>query len=102
MYREVHYLSSRDQRVSNKDNVFNVYTGGFSNTYSYSSVLEAVVQPAKALENNICCSSLQKYAVETAYMFLGDIKLVSVTTMRVEGEEEALRHRQSRDLRWDI
>jgi len=26
-------------------------------------------------------------------MFLGDIKLVSVTKMRVEEEEEALRHR---------
>jgi len=39
-------------------------------------------------------------------MFLGDITLVLVTTIRVEEEEveeeEVLRYRQSRDSRWDL
>ena len=61
-----------------------------------SLVSEVVVWPTKALENNIYCSSLQKYIIETAWMFLGSIALALVITMRVEKEKEAPRHRDSR------
>ena len=69
-----------------------------SSLIANSSVLE-VVQLVRALENNICCSSLQKCAEETACTFLGGVKLVLVITMRVEEEEKALRYRWSRDFR---
>jgi len=49
-----------------------------------SSVLEAVVWLARALENNIYRSSLQKCTVEKAYMLLVSIILVLIITMRVE------------------
>jgi len=62
-----------------------------------SSVSGAVVLLAGALENNIWWPSLQKYVAEIACMFLRGIALASVTTTRVEKEEKALRHRQSRD-----
>ena len=61
-----------------------------------SLVLEAVVWPAGALENNTYCSSFQKYIIEIACMFLGSIELALVITMRVEEEKEVLRHRDSR------
>jgi len=62
-----------------------------------SSVLGAVIRLAGILEDNICCSSFQKYMAEIAYMFLGGVILTSVTTMRVGKKEEALRYTQSRD-----
>jgi len=44
-----------------------------------SLVLEAVVLLAGTLEDDIWWPSFQKYAVETAYMFLEGITLISVT-----------------------
>ena len=49
-----------------------------------SSVLEAVVWLARALENNIYCSGLQKCTVEKAYMLLVSIILVLIIIIRVE------------------
>jgi len=60
----------------------------------------AVVLPAEALEDDIWWPSLQKCVAEIACMFLGGIALASVTTTRVEEEEEASRQRQSRDSKW--
>ena len=40
-----------------------------------------VVQPARALENNICCPSLQKYIAVIVCIFL---EVISVTTIRVK------------------
>jgi len=68
-----------------------------SSLIANSSASEAVVLPAGALEDDIWWPSLQKYAAEIAYMFLGGIALTSVTITRVEGEEEASRQRRSRD-----
>jgi len=58
-----------------------------------SSALEAVVLPADALENDTYWPKFQICAAETACMHLEDITLTSVTTTRVEGEEEASRQR---------
>ena len=58
-----------------------------------SSASEAVVLPARALEDNTCWSKFQICAAETAYMYLEGITLASVTTTRVEGEKEASRQR---------
>ena len=62
-----------------------------------SSASEAVVRPAGAFEDDIWWPSLQKCAAKIACMFLGGIALALVTTTRVEEEEEASRHRRSRD-----
>ena len=62
-----------------------------------SSASGAVVLPAGALEDDTWWPSLQKCAAEIACMFLGGIALASVTTTRVEEEEEASRQRRSRD-----
>jgi len=62
-----------------------------------SSASEAVVRPAGAFEDDTWWPSLQKCAAEMACMFLRGIALASVTTTRVEGEEEASRQRRSRD-----
>jgi len=64
-----------------------------------SSASGAVVLPAGALEDNICWPKFQMCTAETACMRLEDITLASVTTTRVEEEEEASRHSQSRDCR---
>jgi len=60
---------------------------------------EAVVLPVGVFENNTWWPSLQKCAAEIACMFLGGIALASVTTTRVEGEEEVSSQRWSRDCR---
>ena len=62
-----------------------------------SSASGVVVLPAGALEDDVWWPSLQKCAAEIAHIFLGGIALASVTTTRVEEEEEASRQRQSRD-----
>ena len=62
-----------------------------------SSASGAVVLPAGAFEDNTWWPSLQKCAAKIAYMFLGGIALASVTTTRVEEEEEASRQRRPRD-----
>ena len=54
---------------------------------------------AGALEDETCWPKFQICAAETACMCLEGITLVSVTTTRVEGEEEASRQSQSRDCR---
>ena len=64
-----------------------------------SSALEAVVLPADVLENDTYWPKFQICAAETACMHLEDITLASVTTTRVEEEEEASRQRWSRDYR---
>ena len=64
-----------------------------------SSASEAVVLPAGALEDDTYWPKFQICAAETACMHLEGITLVSVTTTRVEGEEEASRQRWSRDCR---
>jgi len=56
-----------------------------------SSASGAVVLLARALEDDTCWPKFQIYAVETACMHLEGITLASVTTIRVEGEEEASR-----------
>jgi len=53
-----------------------------------NSVSRAVARPAGALDDNICSLSLQKWATETVYMFLGGIILASVATTSVDGSEE--------------
>ena len=62
-----------------------------------SSASVAVVRPAGAFEDDTWWPSLQKCTAEIACMFLGGIALVSVTTTRVEEEEEASRQSRSRD-----
>jgi len=47
-----------------------------------------VIQPARALENNICCPSLQKCTVEIVCIFLESIVLISVTTIRVKKPQD--------------
>jgi len=64
-----------------------------------SSASGAVVLLAGVLEDDICWPTFQICAVETACMRLEGITLASVTTTRVEGEEEASRQSQSRDCR---
>jgi len=64
-----------------------------------SSVSGVVVLPAGALEDNTCWPKFQRCTAETACMHLEGITLASVTTTRVEGEEEALKQRQPRDCR---
>ena len=56
-----------------------------------SSASGAVVLLAGALEDDTCWPKFQIYAAETACMRLEGITLASVTTTRVEGEEEASR-----------
>ena len=65
-----------------------------------SSALGAVVLLARALEDDIWWPSLQKCAAEIACMFLEGIALASVTTTKVEEEEEASKQEQSRDSKW--
>jgi len=64
-----------------------------------SSASGAVVLPAGALEDDTCWPKFQRCAAETACMRLEGITLASVTTTRVEGEEEASRQRRLRDCR---
>ena len=64
-----------------------------------SSASEAVVLPAGVLENNTCWPKFQRCTAETASMCLEGITLASVTTTRVEEEEEASRQSWSRDCR---
>ena len=64
-----------------------------------SSVSGVVVLLARAFEDDTWWPNLQKCVAETACMFLGDIALTSVTTTRVEEEEEASKQRWSRDCR---
>jgi len=64
-----------------------------------SSALGAVVLPAGVLEDNTCWHKFQICAAETACMCLEGITLASVTTTRVEGEEEPSKQRQSRNCR---
>ena len=59
----------------------------------------AVVLLAGALEDDTCWPRFQRCAAETACMHLEDITLASVTTIRVEEEEEASRQSWSRDYR---
>jgi len=54
-----------------------------------NSVSRAVARPAGALDDDTCSLSLQKWATETACIFLGGMTLVSVATTSVDGLEEA-------------
>ena len=58
-----------------------------------SLALEVVVWLAEALEDNICCSDFQKCTAETAYVFLENITLALVITIRVEEKKEASKNR---------
>ena len=60
----------------------------------------AVILLAGVLEDNTCWPKFQICVAESACMRLEGITLASVTTTRVEGEEEASRQSQSRDYRW--
>ena len=64
-----------------------------------SSASGAVVLPAGVLEDDTYWPKFQICTAETACMHLEGITLASVTTTRVEEEEEASRQRQSRDCR---
>jgi len=44
---------------------------------------------AGALDDDTCSPSLQKWATETACMFLGGMTLASVMTTSVDGSKEA-------------
>ena len=48
-----------------------------------NSASRAVARPAGALDDDTCSPSLQKWATETACMFLGEIILASVATTSV-------------------
>jgi len=54
-----------------------------------NSASRAMAHPADALDDDTCSSSLQKWATETACMFLGGITLASVATTSVDRSEEA-------------
>jgi len=71
-----------------------------SSLMANSSALEAVVLLAGALEDDTCWPNFQRCTAETACMHLEGITLVSVTTTRVEEEEETSRQRRSRDSKW--
>jgi len=58
-----------------------------------NSVSRAIVLPARILKNDICWPKFQRCTAETACMHLEGITLASVTTTKVEGEEEASRQR---------
>jgi len=55
-----------------------------------NSASRAVARPAGALDDDTCSPSLQKWATETACMFLGGMTLVSVATTSINESEEAL------------
>ena len=61
-----------------------------------NSVSRTVDHPAGTLDDDICSPSLQKWAADTAYMFLEGMTLVSVTMTSVERSVEVLWWRQSR------
>jgi len=55
-----------------------------------NSASRAVAHPADTLDDDDTCSpSLQKWATETACMFLGRMTLASVATTSIDGSEEA-------------
>jgi len=54
-----------------------------------NSASRAVARPAGTLDDDTCSPSLQKWATETACMFLGGITLALVATTSVDGSEEA-------------
>jgi len=54
-----------------------------------NSVSRAVACPAGALDDDTCSPSLQKWATETACIFLGGITLASVATTSVNRLKEA-------------
>jgi len=54
-----------------------------------NSASRAMARPAGALDDDICSPNLQKWATETACMFLEGITLASVATTSVDGSEEA-------------
>jgi len=54
-----------------------------------NSASRAMAHSADALDDDTCSSSLQKWATETACMFLGGITLASVATTSVDRSEEA-------------
>jgi len=70
-----------------------------SSLMANSLASEAVVLLAGALEDDTRWPKFQICAAETACMHLEGITLASVTTTRVEGEEEASSQRWSRDCR---
>ena len=75
--------------------MFNIYTSSLrdSSLMENSSVSEAVVLLARALEDNTLWLSLQKYTVEMACMFLENIILILVIITKVEKKEATLRQR---------
>jgi len=54
-----------------------------------NSASRAVAHSADALDDDTCSPHLQKWATETACMFLGEITLASVTTTSIDRSEEA-------------
>jgi len=54
-----------------------------------NSASRAVARPVGVLDDDICSPSLQKWATETACIFLGGITLTLVATTSVDGSEEA-------------
>jgi len=67
-----------------------------------NSVSRAVAHPAGTLDDDTCSPSLQKWATETACMFLGGMTLASVATTSVDGSEEASRQSWSRASNWSL
>jgi len=53
------------------------------------SVMITMARSTGALDDDTCSPSLQKWATETACIFLGGITLASVATTSVDGSEEA-------------
>jgi len=53
-----------------------------------NSASRAVACPAGVLDDDTCSPNLQKWATETACMFLGGMTLASVVTTSVDGLEE--------------
>ena len=79
------YLTSKEVALTTPSRIAN------------NSASRAMARPASALDDDICSPSLQKWATETACMFLGGITLASVATTSVDRSEEA-RHDRSLDL----
>jgi len=53
-----------------------------------NSAFRAMARSAGTLDDDTCSPSLQKWATETACIFLGEITLASVATTSVDGSEE--------------
>jgi len=67
-----------------------------------NSASRAVAHSAGTLDDDTCSPSLQKWATETACIFLGGITLASVATTSIDRSEEASWQSRSRASNWSL